>query len=116
MGLARIIRSERPVLLCGLGWLPRCVTVELDFVFHVCESGRHCMGVYAYEVGTPRSVLGDYAANDIYRSVYFHNGVRGRLHRSGPFKFLLRLAKLLFGRKALDIVADRRWIIIDRRE
>ena len=62
------------------GLVSRCVTVELDFVFHVCESGRHCMGVYAYEVGTPRFVLGDYAANDIYRSVHFYNGIRGRLH------------------------------------
>ena len=116
MGLARIIRSERPVLLCGLGCFPGCVTVELDFVFHVCESWRHCMGFYAYEVGTSRAVLGDYAANDLYRSFHFYNGIIGRLHRSSPFKFLLRLAKLLFGRKALDIVADQRWISIDGRE
>ena len=50
------------------------VTVELDFVFHVCESGRHCMGVYAYG-GTP--CLIPIMLPTIFMQCSFYNGIRG---------------------------------------
>ena len=88
--------------------------MDPDIDIHVHKSRRYRLGLYAYEVGAACFVLGDYVANYIYCGVHFYDGVRGRLYGSGSVKFLLRLAKLLFGRKApLGAVADQGWISID---